>query len=220
MLGPIHKQRWIYSCVKQLLDRIIWAYGQQGLQFTLFRPFNWIGSGLDSMDDPKEGSSRVLTQFLGHIVRGEPIKLVDGGSQTRAFTYIDDAVDCLTTHHRQPGRHRRRQDLQHRQSAQSVLDPRAGRDDAGDRRCRGPSTRRRRATPKLIDISALDYYGKGYADIPARLPSIKNTTAELGWTPSTDMRAALDGDLRFLRPRAAFGLGAAVARCLKARTSA
>ena len=40
---------------------------------------------------PKEGSSRVLTQFLGHIVRGEPIKLVDGGSQTRAFTFIDDA---------------------------------------------------------------------------------------------------------------------------------
>src|SRR6202140_4585873 len=83
--GPIQKQRWIYSCSKQLLDRVIWAYGEQGLQFTLFRPFNWIGSGLDSMDDPKEGSSRVLTQFLGHIVRGEPIKLVDGGSQTRAF---------------------------------------------------------------------------------------------------------------------------------------
>src|SRR3981189_398155 len=95
VLGPIHKQRWIYSCVKQLLDRIIWAYGQQGLQFTLFRPFNWIGSGLDSMDDPKEGSSRVITQFLGHIVRGEPIKLVDGGTQKRAFTYIDDGIDAL-----------------------------------------------------------------------------------------------------------------------------
>ena len=27
---------------------------------------------------------------------------------------------------------------------------------------------------------------------PARLPSIKNTTAELGWTPTTDMRAALN----------------------------
>jgi len=44
---------------------------------------------------------------------------------------------------------------------------------------------------KLIDVTALDYYGKGYADIPARLPSIKNTTAELGWTPTTDMRTAL-----------------------------
>ena len=48
VLGPIHKQRWIYSCSKQLLDRVIYAYGQQqGLHFTLFRPFNWIGPKLD-----------------------------------------------------------------------------------------------------------------------------------------------------------------------------
>src|SRR5258708_14086160 len=97
VLGPIHKQRWIYSCVKQLLDRIIWGYGQQGLQFTLFRPFNWIGSGLDSMDDPKEGSSRVLTQFLGHIVRGDPIKPVDGCSPPRTFTFLAIALQSLTT---------------------------------------------------------------------------------------------------------------------------
>ena len=66
-----------------------------GLNFTLFRPFNWIGAGLDSIHTPKEGSSRVLTQFLGHIVRGEPIQLVDGGAQKRSFTYVDDGVDAL-----------------------------------------------------------------------------------------------------------------------------
>lgn len=27
VLGPVHKQRWIYSCSKQMLDRVIWAYG-------------------------------------------------------------------------------------------------------------------------------------------------------------------------------------------------
>src|SRR6185369_4418281 len=36
VLGPIPKQRWIYSCIKQLLDRVIYAYGEQeGLDFTL-----------------------------------------------------------------------------------------------------------------------------------------------------------------------------------------
>ena len=30
VLGPICKQRWIYSCAKQLLDRVIWAYGRRG----------------------------------------------------------------------------------------------------------------------------------------------------------------------------------------------
>ncbi|MDE2132447.1 MAG: bifunctional UDP-4-keto-pentose/UDP-xylose synthase, partial [Betaproteobacteria bacterium] len=96
ILGPIEKQRWIYSCSKQLMDRVIWGYGMQdGLDFTLFRPFNWIGAGLDSIHTPKEGSSRVITQFFGHIVRGENIKLVDGGTQKRAFTYIDDGVSAL-----------------------------------------------------------------------------------------------------------------------------
>ena len=96
VLGPIDKQRWIYSCSKQLMDRVIWAYGSEGkLDFTLFRPFNWIGAGLDSIHTPKEGSSRVITQFLGHIVRGENIKLVDGGTQKRAFTYISDGIDAL-----------------------------------------------------------------------------------------------------------------------------
>src|SRR5512141_2970367 len=95
--GPINKPRWIYSNSKQLMDRVIWGYGMQdNLNFTLFRPFNWIGAGLDSINTPKEGSSRVVTQFLGHIVRGENIKLVDGGKQKRAFTYIDDGIDALT----------------------------------------------------------------------------------------------------------------------------
>ena len=41
VLGPINKPRWIYSCSKQLLDRVIAAYGQQqGFKYTLFRPFN------------------------------------------------------------------------------------------------------------------------------------------------------------------------------------
>ncbi|MGV0314326.1 NAD-dependent epimerase/dehydratase family protein [Enterobacter cloacae] len=44
VVGPINKQRWIYSVSKQLLDRVIWAYGEkEGLRFTLFRPFNWMG---------------------------------------------------------------------------------------------------------------------------------------------------------------------------------
>ena len=86
--GPINKPRWIYACSKQLMDRVIHAYGMsEGLDYTLFRPFNWIGSGLDSIYTAKEGSSRVITQFLGHIVRGETIKLVDGGKQKRAFPY-------------------------------------------------------------------------------------------------------------------------------------
>ena len=96
MLGPISKERWIYSCAKQMLDRVIYAYGNhEGLRYTLFRPFNWIGPKLDSISTAKEGSSRVLTQFLYNILAGEPIQLVDGGNQRRSFTFVEDGIDCL-----------------------------------------------------------------------------------------------------------------------------
>ena len=94
--GPINKPRWIYAASKQLLDRVIHAYGvRDGLDYTLFRPFNFIGPNLDNIDEPKEGSSRVFTQFLSSVFHGQPIKLVDGGMQKRSFTYIDDGIDCL-----------------------------------------------------------------------------------------------------------------------------
>jgi hypothetical protein len=130
--GPINKPRWIYACAKQMMDRVIHAYGQQeGLQYTLFRPFNWIGPGLDSIHTPKEGSSRVITQFLGHIVRGEPIKLVDGGAQKRSFTYVSDGIDALMKIIDNKDGIRQRQDLQHRQPEEQLLDPRTRHPDAG-----------------------------------------------------------------------------------------
>src|SRR5215471_5688771 len=80
--GPVNKQRWIYAASKQLLDRVIYAYGvRDNFDYTLFRPFNFIGPNLDNPEEPKEGSSRVFTQFLSNVLYKRPIKLVDGGRQ-------------------------------------------------------------------------------------------------------------------------------------------
>ncbi len=100
VLGPIRMQRWIYSCSKQLLDRVIWAYGQsEGLKFTLFRPFNWIGPRLDSLTSARIGSSRAITQLILNLVEGTPIQLIDGGNQKRCFTDIRDGIEGLLSHH-------------------------------------------------------------------------------------------------------------------------
>ncbi|TNH98543.1 bifunctional UDP-4-amino-4-deoxy-L-arabinose formyltransferase/UDP-glucuronic acid oxidase ArnA, partial [Aeromonas jandaei] len=96
IVGPINKQRWIYSVSKQLLDRVIWAYGKkEGLNFTLFRPFNWMGPRLDSLDSARIGSSRAITQLILNLVDGTPIQLVDGGAQKRCFTDIEDGIEAL-----------------------------------------------------------------------------------------------------------------------------
>ncbi len=70
--GPVNKQRWIYAASKQMLDRVIYAYGvRDNLDYTLFRPFNFIGPNLDNVEEPKEGSSRVFTQFLSNVLYGD-----------------------------------------------------------------------------------------------------------------------------------------------------
>ncbi len=191
VLGPIDKQRWIYSCSKQLMDRVIYAYGSMGqLDFTLFRPFNWIGSGLDSIHTPKEGSSRVITQFLGHIVRGEPIQLVDGGGQKRAFTYIDDGISALMKIIENKDRvasgkiynvGNPKNNYSVRELAEMMLALAAT----------YPEYKRNAAKVKLVKTSSGKYYGKGYQDVQNRVPKIDNTMEDLGWKPKVDMKTAL-----------------------------
>jgi nucleoside-diphosphate-sugar epimerase len=191
VLGPIDKQRWIYSCSKQLMDRVIWAYGSMGqLDFTLFRPFNWIGAGLDSIHTAKEGSSRVITQFLGHIVRGEPIKLVDGGAQKRAFTYIDDGISALMKiiENRDGVASGRIYNIGNPKNNYSVRELATMMLDLAKTY---PEYRRNAAKVKLVEVTAAKYYGKGYQDVQNRVPKIDNTKKELGWAPKVDMKTAL-----------------------------
>lgn len=191
VLGPIHKQRWIYSCSKQLLDRVIYAYGQkEGLRFTLFRPFNWIGPKLDNILEPKEGSSRVLTQFIGNILRGKDIQLVDGGAQRRSFTYIDDGVDALmriieNKDNCADGRifniGNPKNDMSVRELAETVV--------ALVKTY--PKYASLAEKTRIVSVSSADYYGKGYQDILTRVPSIRNAEKHLGWKPTTDFKTAL-----------------------------
>jgi len=203
VLGPIDKTRWIYSCAKQMMDRVIWAYGaQHGLRFTLFRPFNWIGAGLDSISTPKEGSSRVVTQFLGHIVRGEDIQLVDGGAQRRAFTFIDDGIDALMKILDNSGGiadgkiyniGNPQNNCSVRELAQMMLELAAG----------FPEYREAARRVKLVETTSGTYYGKGYQDVQNRSPNIDGTRADLGWSPTVGLRDALTRILESYRQHVA-----------------
>jgi nucleoside-diphosphate-sugar epimerase len=188
--GPINKPRWIYACSKQLMDRVIWGYGMEGLNFTLFRPFNWIGAGLDSIHTPKEGSSRVLTQFLGHIVRGEAIQLVDGGAQKRSFTYVDDGIEALMKIiENKDGKATGKiynignpaNNYSIRELANMMLELAAD----------YPEYRDTAKQVELVETSSGAYYGTGYQDVQNRVPKIENTVDELGWAPQVNMRDAL-----------------------------
>lgn len=189
--GPIDKPRWIYACSKQLMDRVIAGYGQQeGLDYTLFRPFNWIGAGLDSIHTAKEGSSRVITQFFGHIVRGENISLVDGGAQKRAFTYIDDGIAALMKiiENRNGIAAGKIYNIGNPANNYSVRELAVMMLALAAKYPEYAATARQ---VKLIETTSETYYGRGYQDVQNRVPWIENTCSELDWRPEVNMDQAV-----------------------------
>jgi nucleoside-diphosphate-sugar epimerase len=189
--GPINKQRWIYATSKQLLDRVIYAYGvRDNLDYTLFRPFNFIGPNLDNVEEPKEGSSRVFTQFLSNVLYRRPIKLVDGGQQKRSFTFIDDAIECLLTIiQNQNGCASRKifnignpgNCVSMRELAQKTIAIAQ----------EFPILKDLAKATEIVEVSSGEYYGKGYQDIQVRVPAIEAARRELGWAPKTDLDTAI-----------------------------
>ena len=191
LLGPIYKQRWIYSCCKQLMDRLLYAYGiHENLNYTLFRPFNWLGPKLDRIDAQKEGSSRVVTQFISNILHHGEIRLVDGGRQRRSFTYIDDGIEALVRiiENDQDCANRRifnignpKNDISIRELAEMIVDLAKN----------YPRVQALAERVQIIDVDAAKHYGEHYQDLGFRVPSIENARKFLNWTPKIDLRLAL-----------------------------
>lgn len=197
VVGPINKQRWIYSVSKQLLDRVIWAYGDKNnLKFTLFRPFNWMGPRLDSLNAARIGSSRAITQLILNLVEGSPIKLIEGGSQKRCFTDISDGIEALFR----------------------IIENKDGRCDGQIINIGNPDNEasikelaemllacferhplRDRFPPfaGFRDVESSNYYGKGYQDVEHRKPSIRNAKRCLNWEPTVDMEKTVEETLDF-----------------------
>ncbi|HGM5288703.1 bifunctional UDP-4-amino-4-deoxy-L-arabinose formyltransferase/UDP-glucuronic acid oxidase ArnA [Serratia ureilytica] len=197
IVGPINKQRWIYSVSKQLLDRVIWAYGaKEGLKFTLFRPFNWMGPRLDNLDAARIGSSRAITQLILNLVEGSPIKLMDGGAQKRCFTDINDGIEALFR----------------------IIENRDGLCDGQIVNIGNPTNEAsiRELAEMLLesfnnhplrdrfppfagfkDVESSSYYGKGYQDVEHRTPSIKNARRLLDWQPTIEMKQTVADTLDY-----------------------
>jgi len=156
------------------------------------------------LEEPKEGSSRVFTQFLSNVLYRRPIKLVDGGSQKRSFTYIDDAIECLLTIiENQDGRASRR--IFNIGNPGNCISIR----DLAQRTIRiaqeFPVLRENARAVEIIDVSAGEYYGKYYQDIQVRVPNVEAARRDLGWTPTTDMDTAIRRTIDFYVKQEGFG---------------
>ncbi|WOZ77731.1 bifunctional UDP-4-amino-4-deoxy-L-arabinose formyltransferase/UDP-glucuronic acid oxidase ArnA [Kosakonia sacchari] len=197
VVGPINKQRWIYSVSKQLLDRVIWAYGDKhGLKFTLFRPFNWMGPRLDNLNAARIGSSRAITQLILNLVEGSPIKLIEGGKQKRCFTDISDGIEALfriikNKDGRCDGQIINIGNPDNEASIKELAEMLLASFEKHPLRDRFPPF------AGFREVESSSYYGKGYQDVEHRKPSIRNAKRCLHWEPTVDMRQTIDETLDF-----------------------
>jgi dTDP-glucose 4,6-dehydratase len=85
-VGP----RGCYDEAKRFSEAIVMAYHRtHGVNSHIVRIFNTYGERM-RLDD-----GRVLPNFVGQALRGEPITVYGNGSQTRSFCYVSDLVEGI-----------------------------------------------------------------------------------------------------------------------------
>jgi nucleoside-diphosphate-sugar epimerase len=196
ILGPVSKHRWIYSCAKQLLERVLHAYGlEMGFNYTIIRPFNFIGPKIDFLPSDAEGIPRVFSFFMDALLKGTPMQLVNGGSNRRCYTYIDDAVECCWRVVQNPGGVCDRQilnigspqnEISIRQMALTMREIYAA-------EFREPGA----PLSEIVSVSGEEFYGKGYDDSDRRIPDITKARTLLGWEPVWPVRDILETTMRY-----------------------
>lgn len=172
--------RWCYAAAKSIDEHLCFAYADKGLPVTVLRYFNAYG--------PRQTNSlygMVIPRFIHAALRGEPLLVYGDGSQSRCFTYVDDMV----------------------RGTISALDRKADglAFNIGSNR---PTTVLQlarmiiRMTDSESPVRFMSYeeaYGKGYEDMPARIPDLSRSGAFLGFSPHVSLEEGLESTIRWSR---------------------
>ncbi len=181
VLGPSTIDRWCYATSKAAGEHFCLAYRRLGLPVTILRYFNVYGPRLDRLD-----VGRVITIFMGQLLRGEPLTVIGDGSQTRCFTYVTDAVRATV--------------------AAGLLASAAGEViNVGTDR----ETSIRRLAELMIEIGGgtstvrlvpqEKIYGDGYEDVPRRVPDVQRMETLLGVRATTSLEEGLERTIAWFR---------------------
>jgi UDP-apiose/xylose synthase len=193
ILGPVRNHRWVYSCAKQLLERMVHAIGlEKDLDYTIIRPFNFIGPEMDFIVKEKsESHPRVFPHFMSSLLFGKPMQLVDGGLNMRAFTYIDDAIagilaimENLEFANKEifnigsPGNEVSIKNF-------AALMKRIYEEQTG-----------KTSKSEIVSVSSRQFYGSGYEDCDRRVPDVSKLMS-LGWSPKYELEETVRKSIEY-----------------------
>jgi nucleoside-diphosphate-sugar epimerase len=129
------------------------------------------------------------------LLNGTPMQLVNGGSNRRCYTYIDDAVECCWRIVQNPGGVCDRQilnigsphnEISIRKMAETMREIYAA-------EFRQPGE----PLSAIVSVTGEEFYGAGYDDSDRRIPDIAKARTLLGWEPVWPVRDILETTMRY-----------------------
>jgi UDP-glucose 4-epimerase len=162
VLGSTRTERWCYATSKAAGEHFCFAFARMGLRVVVLRYFNVYGPRLDQMD-----RGRVVTIFIGQLLRGEPLTVIGDGSQTRAFTYIDDAVRATVQAGLRP-------------DAEGQAINVGSEEEVSIRDLASRMIRIAGSPSRVLFVHQDSVYDQGYEDIPRRVPAVRRMRGLLG----------------------------------------
>lgn len=181
VLGSTSIDRWCYSTSKAVGEHFCFAYHKKGLPITIVRYFNAYGPRLDAID-----LGRVVTIFMGQVLRGDDVTVVGDGSQTRCFIYVSDAI---------------------RATVQAGIKPEAvggifniGTDaEISILDFAGMLIEVARSSSRIRFVTQKTVYGDSYEDVPRRVPDNTRMKKILGVVPEISLREGLQRTTEWFR---------------------
>jgi len=147
----------------------------------ILRYFNVYGPRLDEID-----VGRVITIFLGQLMRGDPLTVIGNGEQTRCFTYVDDAIQATIAAGTSEGAVGKvfnigsDREVSIKELAETMI------------RLTGS-----RSTVQLVSQESV--YGPSYEDIPRRVPDVRRMNEILDVTAGVSLEDGLRKTLDWFR---------------------
>ena len=181
VLGSTRIDRWCYSTSKAAGEHFCFAYHRLGLPVTILRYFNVYGPRLDKID-----VGRVITIFMGQVLRGEPVTVIGDGKQTRCFTYVSDAIRATVeagVNERAVG--------QVFNVGTDVETSILGLAETMIRIAGSPST--------VVFLPQSEVYGTSYEDVPRRVPLLRQMHEILGVRAETPLEMGLRKTIEWFR---------------------
>lgn len=181
VLGPTKIDRWCYSTSKAVGEHYCFAYSQMGLPVVVLRFFNAYGPRLDSIE-----SGRIISIFMGQLLKNKPLTIIGDGNQTRCFTYVDDIVEGIIRSSEVP------------EAEGEVLNIGTNRETSIIELAKA-MIKVHGTDAKMEFIEHEGKYGTGYEDITRRVPDISKAKRLLKWEATISLEEGLEKTIRWFQ---------------------